>query len=344
MRNKSIIRFFFQWCLLLAPFLFVACKPQRPKGVLSTSKMERVLYDYHLAQGMAEAVSLEEGKTPEQIRYEYQQAVFRKHGITEAEFDSSMVFYCSDLTKLNLIYQHVGERLQREADALGVVTGPRDIYAGLTAIGDTANVWSDRSLFVVKPHAMENYQEWQLLCDTSWLPGDDIMWRFAVICLSRSRQPDAFADLVVSYTNDSIRSFVTGISGTSNVELNIKNPKDWMPREINGHLYTPVENDPQKARFVFAVMPALIRFHQPSSVREAWKADTLQTDSLANDTLVVDSLSQSEAENPERRRSPEEIREEQVIDKTIQVTKQKLYQPKPGSRRRTRQLRHSTRK
>ena len=76
-------------------FLFVllclsACKPSLPDGILSESKMESVLYDYHLAMGLAES---EEGSVPEN-RYIRVRQVFEKHNISEAEFDSSMVYWC----------------------------------------------------------------------------------------------------------------------------------------------------------------------------------------------------------------------------------------------------------
>ena len=41
-------------CLTLASCVLMGCKPKRPKGILSESKMENVMVDYHLAQGMAE--------------------------------------------------------------------------------------------------------------------------------------------------------------------------------------------------------------------------------------------------------------------------------------------------
>ena len=45
---------FIQLATFWASIVFIySCKPGVPDGVLSESKMEKVLYDYHLAQGMA---------------------------------------------------------------------------------------------------------------------------------------------------------------------------------------------------------------------------------------------------------------------------------------------------
>lgn len=308
---------------------------------MSESKMERVLYDYHLAQGMAETIPHEEGKTLEQVRYEYLQAMLRKHGITEAELDSSLAYYCSDLTRLNRIYRNLEERLQREADALGVAAGPRDIYADLSAEGDTANVWRDRALFIVKSRPIDNLQMWEMECDSTWLLGDDVLWRFSLLKVARNFQGDTYADLVVLYTNDSVRSHLISVGSRQDAELRVDNPRDWTPRRICGHFYTAVETKPEDMRYVFALQPSLIRFHKPLSVRERWtKGDSLAADTLSADTLHADSVQRTDSSlsSAEYRRTPEQFREEQVVDKRINVVKEKPYQPTRGNGRR-RQIR-----
>ena len=44
----------FHWSVLILMFVLVGCKPSKPSGVLSESRMVKILVDYHLAQGMAE--------------------------------------------------------------------------------------------------------------------------------------------------------------------------------------------------------------------------------------------------------------------------------------------------
>lgn len=334
--NWHLSFFRFLKVAVLCTCVLTACKPAMPSGVLSEGKMEDVLYDYHLAQGMAETVPFDGGRTLDQVRYEYQQAVFRKHGITEAEFDSSLVFYCSDLTRMNRIYSHLTARLQREADALGVATGPRDVFEGLTAEGDTANVWRDRPLFVVKSQVLDNLQMWEQECDSTWEPGDDVLWRFSVQLIAKSfRTDDSYADLVVLYTNDSVRSHLSMLGVHKDFELKVDNPRDWTPKKVTGHIYTSVEAKAENMHYIFVVHPSLIRFHQPPSVREQWAKDSLQTDSLTLDSLS--SGAQQTADTVIHRRTPEEFREEQVITPSINVVKEKPYLPEKARNRRRRQ-------
>ena len=68
--------------LLFLP-LMQACHSDFPDDVLKPSKMEDVLYDYHIAQALAQQ------SASDSIDYNirlYQKAVFEKYGINEAVF------------------------------------------------------------------------------------------------------------------------------------------------------------------------------------------------------------------------------------------------------------------
>ena len=79
-----------QWCsVVLLAFSLTACKVKRPETVLPDAKMENVLYDYHIAKAMGEEVPYNESYK----RVLYIESVFKKYGITQADFDSSMVWF-----------------------------------------------------------------------------------------------------------------------------------------------------------------------------------------------------------------------------------------------------------
>ena len=90
------------------------CKPSLPDDVLSQGKMEDILYDYHLALAMVQ----NEGGDETQ-RFIYKDAVLRKHDVTSAEFDSSMVYYMRHTDKMYTIYKNLSDRLNDEAVSLG---------------------------------------------------------------------------------------------------------------------------------------------------------------------------------------------------------------------------------
>ena len=78
-------REFYGFCIAIIGLCMLAsCKVERPETVFSNERMEAVLLDYHLARAMGEELSYDD-------RYKrelYLEAVFKKHGITEGEFDS----------------------------------------------------------------------------------------------------------------------------------------------------------------------------------------------------------------------------------------------------------------
>ena len=101
MRNKLIIL-----CLLLA---VVGC---RPRGVLSNREMRDVLYDLHRVDGALQVAGYHYSHDQEVAAY--YKNVLNKHGITQAQFDSSLVWYTDNPQIFNKIYPKVIERLDAD--------------------------------------------------------------------------------------------------------------------------------------------------------------------------------------------------------------------------------------
>ncbi len=323
-------------CFVFAATL-LGCKPALPDGILSEREMERVLYDYHIAQGMAESAPLDGQRSMDVRRYELQEAVFRKHGITRADFDSSMVFYCSDIDRLSRIYDHLSARFERETEALGAAIDAADIYAGLSAEGDTANVWTGRQLYAVHNRLGEHLQTWLVPCDSTWLAGDDILWRFSYNLFSRENGVSAlYASVIVTYANDSIRAKTLNVISRSNTEIRIDNPEGWVPRQILGHFYTPSDNDAQRAGIYVINRLSLIRFHKSQEWRDRILADTLAADSSHNATEPIQAPEGRTigalTDSTNHRRSPSEFRQQQDVEQKINIVKEKPYTIRRKSR------------
>jgi Domain of unknown function (DUF4296) len=94
-------------CLLCAILLF-SCT-YRPKGVISKQKMEEALYDVYLAQALVQAstrYALQESKDSLLL------GVLAKHQITQAEFDSSIVWYSTQGETYFKINDRISKRLR----------------------------------------------------------------------------------------------------------------------------------------------------------------------------------------------------------------------------------------
>ena len=66
-----------------------SCGKKVPEEIIQPQAMENLLYDYHLATTMSADLPYDENYK----KQAYLAYVFQKHGVTEAEFDSSMVWY-----------------------------------------------------------------------------------------------------------------------------------------------------------------------------------------------------------------------------------------------------------
>ncbi len=87
----------------------------RPNNILSQKEMTEVLYDLHKTDGVVMVKGYTYNHDEEQKKlYE---ATLLKHGITQAQFDSSLVWYTDNPKRFNKIYPKVINRLQQEIDS-----------------------------------------------------------------------------------------------------------------------------------------------------------------------------------------------------------------------------------
>ena len=302
-------------CLTLACFVLMGCKPKRPKGILSESKMEKVMVDYHLAQGMAEAA---ESGDVEATRYKYIQAVFRKHNITEAAFDSSLVYYFENSEKFLEIYKNVSLKVQAQAEKFGVdARATQNQYSHLTNQGDTANIWTDHTNACIIPDKLHNIYQFVLTSDSTYQAGDAFIWHFHTQYITPGIDREAFAVLTLQYENDSVVSVTQHIRGNNNFDIKYtpSEPLDTVNlRKMNGFIYMPPLQPGENGMMVLLLQDlSMIRMHPE-------KKDTVLVDSTLTDTLNVDTLQPMPSAN---RLSPLELRDKQPHSRKINVTKEK---------------------
>ena len=95
--------------MLLVCVAMLGC---RPRGVLSNREMREVLYDLHRADGAIQVAGY--NYSHDQELAGYYKNVLDKHGITQAEFDSSLVWFTDNPQIFNKIYPKVIERLEAD--------------------------------------------------------------------------------------------------------------------------------------------------------------------------------------------------------------------------------------
>jgi hypothetical protein len=87
-----------------------ACQ-QRPKNVLSERNMTAVLVDMHLLEGTLDAKGI--GYSQFDLKSKYFNSILEKYNITQADFDSSVVWYTKNPKTYSDIYIDVNKRLTK---------------------------------------------------------------------------------------------------------------------------------------------------------------------------------------------------------------------------------------
>jgi hypothetical protein len=132
--------------ILMLQFFITSCGPQ-PRGVLSQKKMQSVMSDVMLAEQVInmDNVTFYNDSTKKMLY----KSVFDKHHITEAVYDSSLIWYGKNLDIYMKLYDRVIADYQKRLDALEpkVKEGEEKERINRTQNTqmDTLDIWSDNN-------------------------------------------------------------------------------------------------------------------------------------------------------------------------------------------------------
>ena len=101
--------------LLFLASLLITLPGCRPKGILSSRDMRKLLVDLHKADATIQVSGMQYGHN-EALNIYYSE-VLEKHGITQAQFDSSIVWYTAHPLLFDKIYPKVQADLKAEHEA-----------------------------------------------------------------------------------------------------------------------------------------------------------------------------------------------------------------------------------
>lgn len=232
MRHK-LIPFIAVWSVVLISMM-TACDNQS-STFISTADMEDILYDYHLADAMARQADGGYAKNA----LAYRAAVLKKYGVTQEKFDTSMVYYMRHTDQLHTMYEHIAERMQDEARAIGA-----DINGGsVTAMGDSANVWKGETSMVLIPNQPFNLYSFDLKPDTTFHKGDRILLSFNTNFIFQDGTRDGVAALTLVLGNDSVVSRVSHMSSSLSMKLQIEDNDSLGVKSIKGFFMLGRNND-----------------------------------------------------------------------------------------------------
>lgn len=280
-------------------FCVSSCKPSLPSGVLSKGKMTDILYDYHLALAMAHMD--DNGDKGQSLAY--REAVLRKHDVTSAEFDSSMVYYMRHTELLEDVYKDLADRYNNEITAMGGSAKEGGEFANLSATGDTANVWNLATSMVFMPVKPFNSTSFNIKVDSTFHKGDRLMLDFDAQFIYQDGMRNGVAMLAVQFGNDSIAQRTIMIQSTQHYSVELSDADSLGIKSVKG--YFMLMNDDNGTgvssqttlKLMFLEHIKLIRMHPLKPVAApAGSSPSASSDSLRKDS--ASSASSSSGEKP----------------------------------------------
>lgn len=271
--------------LIVVLLAVIGCKPTVPSQYIQPDELEDILYDYHVAEAMARS---QYGNEVDVRRNAFFQSMLCKHGVTEAEFDSSLVYYYSHVNRLQEIYERVNGRLTGEAERLGTMVGDINRYSQYGGSGDTANIWRGPDHLLLIPKQALNRFDFTVKADTTFRQGDSFMFQFQPQYIWQSGGKDAVICMRAAYENDSIVQVSTHVSSTSIAQLRLSSPDDSTKlRDLRGFIYlSDAGEDLLSRKMMFVSQIQLIRFHKPQPVSH--DATTEDKDTTKNSLQPVE--------------------------------------------------------
>lgn len=258
--------------LLLSLFLVTvsACGGDRPDDILPEAEMEAVLYDYHMAEAMAQTA-------PDSIAYHkwiLRREVLAAHGLTEEKFQASLRWYSRHSEKLYAIYGRLAERL----NGAPVVTSGTPS----TAQGDTLTLWQGKAAYLLAADA-QNYMTFTLSADTTLRSGDLLTLRLSPSWMYSEGSRSAVAALSVKYAGDSVVSSTAYLSSQGHVELSL-NIADKPVTSVSAFVYQTARPS-ERPKLLILNRPVLLRSRNHTA--PASTGDSLTDDNSKDRTVNI---------------------------------------------------------
>lgn len=163
--NKWII-------IVLLAFVVMSCD-RTPDYVIKPKDMAALLADIHKGEGV---VDLQSSRyRDDSVKKALKQSVLMRHGVTQEQLDTSLVWYGHNIDVYKEVYEMVIKQLEDELSTADIAADGKSVQ--VSVVGDSVNVWSDVPF---RRFSMENpsdFVRFKLSADENWDKGDTYSWK-----------------------------------------------------------------------------------------------------------------------------------------------------------------------
>ncbi len=242
--------------LLVLAFTLTGCRLRRPDDVLAPKYMEQFLYDFHLAQSIAQDL-------PRAERYKsnaYTDWAYEKNGISKEQFNRSLVWYTRYPKELAKIYKRLQLRVDEEYYVASRSLAKIEKQAFKIESGDSVDLWYNGRNSILNTSVYMNKLVYSIKNDTTFHNGDTVRLGLDGLFV-RPTGNEQYAYMSISaYYGDSVSTADTILtsSGPVRLELVLDNIKSL--NSISGSINYQDSTDNREGLLVMTNME-LMRYH-----------------------------------------------------------------------------------
>ena len=189
---------------LILSLLMFACS-RAPKGIISEKKMQNILTDMHLADAM---ISLDpyNFENDEEKKTLYQ-SVFDKHRVTEAVYDSSLVWYGKNLEVYMQVYNMALADVKKKIEEIGII----EPEIRISDNEDIMDIWSLDKYHAFYPSSLSNNLIFNFKPEEDYSSGSIFVFGLQVVGLVSGMQSPVEVHLSAEQNDTTIilKSYIT---------------------------------------------------------------------------------------------------------------------------------------
>ena len=185
---------------VILPILMLLSCSHRPDYVIGEKAMEDLLVDIHKSEAVIESNYNIYNNNADKKKL--REAVFLRHGVTQEQFDTTLVWYGHHIDKYMEIYDRVIERLKAENEEAKKLLAEENSQT-MTQPGDSVDVWKQKRFHLFDTRLPSNLLTFDIATDENFRTRDYFELRFKVLMLPKlSVKPQVY--MAVRHTNNDI--------------------------------------------------------------------------------------------------------------------------------------------
>ena len=221
----------------LMAFSMVGCT-KLPDGVLDQKEMASLLVDIHKGESVVE---MQRGAyATDSMKKVVKQSILMKHGVTQAELDTSFVWYGNHIEDYLAIYEDVISRLEEEQKLMKGIRAQSPVFAE----GDSIDVWQLSHTYKLSESEELQNITFEMERDSTWKNGDNYLLQFKLIN-NRQSIANAKAIICAEYENGRVEFRPSSAINNDWIKVRLVTDSTMQPSSVYGAItygYAPNEN------------------------------------------------------------------------------------------------------